>query len=479
MIPMFVALAAAPPPPWPIVPADPPADPVIVAAMKQAQQAEDAPPSIDSQVLAPAERTRWLPPLGPANSPRQAGTAAQLVTDPHLLGDWAGLRSKLSGIGVVPSVQYVGEGITNVSGGTKNQALYDDQLNLALSTDLKTLTGVIPGSFQVSINRRRGGNFNALSGINQLESAHEVYGRGQIWRLGQLWYRITLGAFELKSGRMPLSEDWSTARCDFESLYLCGGHNGHVSTGVWFNYPVSMWGTRLRYNLGKVGFVQAGAYAVNPKDIDTTRNFYAGWKGATGVTAPVEINLTPRLGGTLPGIYKIGLFYSNAPVSDPVLNSQGAIRALAGGSPLLRTHQVVWWFNMRQQLVVPRPDGSHGLALFFSSSLGDRAAATNRTIMGGGITYTGVLSGRPADEIAFGIGYGALNSRVTDAERVLNAAGRPTAMLTDETMLEAYYGIALRPGFVLRPDVQVGFHPGADHTRPTAYMTGFKTVITL
>jgi porin len=479
----LVAPAASLPPSvsaQPLTVSPPPsAEAIVVAAFQQSELPPHHPNAGNVEALSPAERLRLLPPLAPANAPKQAGTTGQLVTDPHLLGDWGGLRPKLAAIGIVPSIQYVGEGITNVSGGARSKALYDDQVNFAVSTDLKKLTGVVPGTLQLSINHRRGDNFNSLSGIGQLVSAHEVYGRGEIWRVGQIWYRITLGKFELKGGRMPLSEDWSSARCDFESLYLCGGHNGHVSSNVWLNYPVSMWGGRVRYNAGKIGFLQVGAYAVNPKDVETDRNFYVGWKGATGVTLPVELDLTPKIGGRLPGIYKIGVFYTTAPVNDPVLNTAGQIRTLAGGAPLVRGHQTVWWFNFRQQLVLPRKDGSHGLSMFFSSSLGDRAAATNRTIMGGGFNYTGVIPSRPTDEIGIGIGYGALNDRITDMQRALLAAGRTTAVRSDEVMLEAYYGINVMPGFVLRPDVQVGFNPGGDHSKRNVYMTGFKTVITL
>lgn len=478
MIGLIAALAA--PTIVSSAPVQPAAPTDIAVALQQATPHPHDPRAGNPDALSPGDRLRQLlPPLGPANMPRQAGTTGQLVTDPHLLGDWFGLRPSLAAIGIVPSIQYVGEGITNITGGTRSKALYDDQVNVAVSTNLKTLTGVIPGTLQLSINHRRGDNYNGLSGIGQLVSAQEIYGRGEITRVGQIWYRITLGHFELKGGRMPLSEDWAVARCDFESLYLCGGHNGHVAGNVWYNYPVSMWGGRVRYNAGSLGFLQVGAYAVNPKDIDPTRNLYVGWKGATGVTLPIELDLTPKIGGTLPGIYKFGVFYSSAPVNDPVLDVNGQPRALAGGAPLVRGHQIGFWFNFRQQLILPRKDGSHGLSMFFSSSLGDRKTATNRAIMGGGINYTGVIPSRPTDEIGIGIGYGSLNDRLTDVQRMLVAAGRTTVVRTDEVMLEAYYGINIVPGFVLRPDFQVGFHPGGDHDKPTAYMTGFKTVITL
>lgn len=478
MIGLTAALLASaitvPDQPYPASPVVTTAPPAALAALQQSNF-----PKTDLNVLTPADRARMLPPLAAAGSPRQAGTTGQIITDPHLLGDWLGLRPKLAAIGIVPSIQYVGEGITNVTGGTRSKALYDDQVNIGVSTDLKRLTGLLPGTLQLSINRRRGDNYNGLSGVGQLVSAQEIYGRGEIWRLGQAWYRITLGHVELKGGRMPLSEDWASARCDFESLYLCGGHNGHVAGSVWYNYPVSSWGGRVRYNAGKLGFVQIGAYAVNPKDIDPARNFYVGWNGATGVMLPVEIDFTPQIGGTLPGIYKLGFFYTNAPTNDPVLNAAGLPRALAGGAAMIHGHQTGFWFNVRQQLILPRKDGSHGLSLFFSSSLGDRDTASNRAIMGGGLNYTGVIASRPTDEIGIGIGYGTVNDRLTAVERELNAAGRTTAVRTDELMLEAYYGIDVTRGFVLRPDFQVGFDPGGDHNKPTAYMTGFKTVITL
>lgn len=203
MFALFAALAA----PALVAAAAVPAADAPAADIQQTQLPPDHPSAGTTETLAPADRTREVPPLATAAAPRQAGTTPQTVTDPHLLGSWGGLRPKLAAIGIVPAIQYVGEGITNVRSGTRSKALYDDQVNLAVSTDLKKLTGVLPGTLQVSINHRRGDNFNGLSGINQLVSAHEIYGRGEIWRVGQLWYRITLGKVELKAGRMPLSEE--------------------------------------------------------------------------------------------------------------------------------------------------------------------------------------------------------------------------------------------------------------------------------
>lgn len=447
--------------------ATPPAAPLPAAVMPSAPVAAN--PREDGARPAPE-----VP-----GKPTQVGTAQKIVGDPHLLGDWLGMRKAASAAGITPTLQYVGVGLANLTGGDRRDATIAHQLAFGATLDLARLVS-LPGTMQLTISHREGPHIVAKAGLAMQLSPQETFGRGELWRVSQAWYRLRRGPVEAKVGRMTLSEDYSVLRCDFASLYLCGGHNGQVAPSIWYNFPVSSWGARIRYSHRDAGFVQAGLYQVNRNDIDATRDLFVGWRGGRGVNLPVEVTLTPKLaGGTLPGAYRIGGWISNAADADVVFGRTGGLRALTGGAPLLHRGQTGWYAAARQQLVAARPDGGGGLSAFAAASFFTRRTATLERIVGLGMNWSGPLRMRPQDEIGFGLGNARRNRRLGEVQRQLRAIGASDAPVRgNEWLVEGYYGIAVAPGLVLRPDVQLAISPGGTRQRHPVLLTGFKTVAT-
>jgi porin len=278
---------------------------------------------------------------------------------------------------------------------------------------------------------------------------------------------------------MFLNEDFNQSRCDFVSGYFCLGDNTRAYSTIWPTSPVSQWGVRLQYPIARDLVIKGAIYSYNPKNLDMERNFYLGFKGATGVLTPGEVVWTPKLNGKLPGTYTVGFYHSNADASDPVLNTRGQLRALYGGTALVRHSEWGLYFDGRQQLISPRKDGSNALSVFLNASLASQDSATNRSAISLGMNYTGILPGRPKDELGLAVGKGRLNDRVTEAARIATAAGKPTAVRTNEYAIEGYYGINLLPGLVFQPDAQFIFDPAGDKGRRNVILLGFKTSVIL
>ncbi|MET0238707.1 MAG: carbohydrate porin [Sphingobium sp.] len=413
-----------------------------------------------------------MPP--PASPPPPHGPAR--TGNDRLLGDWAGVRTTLTDAGFTPTIAHVNHTLTNIRGGTRGTLRNAGQFTFGLTTDMEKVAG-LPGTVQMTVVARYGESFNALNGINALVNPMSIQGRGEIWRVSQLWYRTTVAGVDVKLGRMFFNEDFNISRCDFVNGYFCLGENTRVASASWPTSPVSEWAVRVQKDVGGGVTLKAGAYLYDPTNLDMTKNFYIGARDITGIVAPVEAALATRING-LPGTYSIGLLYSNADMADPVLNTRHQIRAIAGGSALIRREQWGGWITARQQLTRARPDGSNNLSVFFNLSQFTSQTPSNENAMALGLNYTGLIKGRPRDEIGLAFGSARVNHRITDAARIVNANGGNQAIRTREYAVEAYYGIAVMPGVTVNPDIQFIFDPAGDAARRNVVIVGARTAIT-
>lgn len=240
-------------------------------------------------------------------------------------GDWGGVRSELLEQGVDVIVGYVGEAATNVHGGYNHDrtARYTAQWALGTHLDLQKLLGWNDAEFQLLVTERNGNNLSnervSDPRAPQLSSVQEVWGRGQTWRLTQMWYRQKFfnSALDLKFGRVGVNEDFASFPCDFQSLSFCSAPIGNVAGDIWYSGPVSQWGGRVRYNLDEHWAVQVGAYEQNPSYLETGNGFKLSGSGTKGALVPVEVIWKPLVGKeALPGEYRLGYYHSSASAND-------------------------------------------------------------------------------------------------------------------------------------------------------------------
>jgi porin len=112
-----------------------------------------------------------------------------------MTGDWGGERTKLLEQGVDIKADYVGEVGGNLHGGYNDDktARYADQFGLGVALDLQKLMGWDNTQAKIELTSRNGQNIsNDRVGdprAGTLSSSQEVYGRGHMVRLTQLWLR--------------------------------------------------------------------------------------------------------------------------------------------------------------------------------------------------------------------------------------------------------------------------------------------------
>jgi porin len=398
----------------------------------------------------------------------------------QLFLDWDDLRALLREQGIDFRIGYVSETATNAQGGPKQLWRYTDQWTFNTKLDLQKLFGVPQAQFSFVVTDRNGKNLSGDAHLGNLQQVQEVYGRGQTWRFTELWYgqKYFDGKLDWKIGKFPEGDDFASFSCEFMNLTFCGAAPGNLVGSYWYNWPVSQWATRVKANITGFGYVQIGAYEVNPSYLLTRYALYfQSPPGATGVLAPFEIGWLPSFGG-LAGSYKFGAWYNSSTAPDIVDNTVGEPLAIAGGKPLMRHGLYGGYISFQQRLIGTTT--KRGLSVFLNATYADRRTSTLDSQVAVGMFYTGPFAWRPADELGFAVGETHVNPRVADVERLENALGYgTTGVQASEWASEVFYNIHVKGWLDLRPNIQYIAAPGGVARNTNDLIVGLKLALNL
>jgi porin len=423
-------------------------------------------------------------PAGAQTAPSQTPSAAAPPTtapaappqSQTLTGDWGGLRTQLSNEGVDISSGFKGEVAGNVHGGPPAKAAESGEFDLGATIDTRKLFGLIGGTIQTSITIREG----APPPGNLLQQSEEVYGRGNIARLTEFWYRQKLfdDLLTIKFGRIPQG-DFNNFSCEFINLTFCGAPGGNIVGNYWFNWPIAQWAAWARVDVGDVDF-KLGVTEINPRDLDL--DFAPGWfGGSTGAMEQAEVGWSPKLGPNgLQGHYQAGVWYDTSGGDDVLVGADGRPFALTGLPPLHRDGRYGFYIQGIQQITgkaAYNPDGAgwtnkQGLSVFVNFIQADRATATLDQQFAAGLLYAGPFDTRPNDSIGVAAGWTSYNSRAAEA---LSLATPGVAVPHTEYPIEVFYSYQVQPWWDLRPDFQYVVHPGGLTHAQDEILVGLRT----
>jgi porin len=381
---------------------------------------------------------------------------------PWLFGDWNGERTRLKERGIDFQFGYTGEAAYNATGGIEEDAAYADQYVAGVTLDLEKLVGLSAAQFQATITQRTGRNLSDDAELGTLQQVQEVFGRGQTTRLTQFWYRQEYfgGAVDWKVGRMGVGEDFASFSCDFQNLTFCGSDPGNIVGDYIYNWPISQWGTRLKFNIENFGYVQAGVYDVNPKYLGLSKALLPVWfSDSTGALIPMEFAWLPTFGdGALEGSYKVGAWYDTSEADDVVDDANGDPFDISGLPPARDRGRYGAYINFQQNLT---PD----LKVFLNAVVADDRTSTTDRQIAAGLVYTGLFDMRPQDDIGFAVGTTHVNDRVADEDGIVGS----------EYAAEIYYTWRPSPALLFRPNLQYVYHPGGDSANEDVFVLGLKT----
>ena len=382
---------------------------------------------------------------------------------PWMLGDWNGQRTELQKKGYDFSFGYTGEMATLLDAkyASSHGTEYADQFAIGVNLDLEKIAGWKDTEAQINITERNGRNLSntsdALNGQStgvangHLSSTQEVWGRGQTWRLTDFWIKKKFleQKLDVKVGRFGEGEDFNSFDCDFQNLALCGSQVGNWVGDQWYNWPVSQWAARVKYNVTPELYTQVGVYEYNPENLERGKGFNLSTDGSKGAIIPAEVVWTPKLGEQkLPGEYRAGYYYSTADAA--VISNQDQ-----------KDHHQGGWIVAKQQLTAHQADVSRGLSGFINATVHDSETNNVSDMQNIGLVYKGAMDSRPKDEIAFGVARINMNDDLND--------GR-----SEEYDAELYYGLHATNWLTIRPNVQYIRHVGAYKNGENVWVGGIK-----
>lgn len=406
----------------------------------------------------------------------------------YMTGDWGGLRSELENKGYTISAEYVGEMGSNIKGGYDKDktARYADQFAFGLDMDLQKILGWHDAEFKLAVTERSGRNIsNDRLGdprVGTISSSQEVWGRGQTWRLTQMWYKQKFfdGALDIKLGRFGEGEDFNSFPCDFQNLTLCGSQVGNY-VNTWYNWPISQWAARVKYNITPELYAQVGIYMQDADNLDKHNGFTLATSGSQGNVVPVELVWSPMV-NKLPGEYRIGYYRSTPDANDLYEAQNGQPQAVVGGNFKKHDDKHGWWIVAQQQLTSVGGDASRGLSIFGNLTVHDKATNFVDNYQQIGLVFKGPFDARPKDDIGVGVARIHVNDNATDNARLLNQLSGITdydnpgyvPVQKTEYNSEIYYGVHVTDWLTIRPNLQFVKHPGGVDEVDNAVVAGIK-----
>lgn len=428
----------------------------------------------------------------------------------NLLGDLGDLRPTLASRGITLGLTETSEVLGNVSGGVRRGAEYDGLTQLSLAVDTSKAFGWPGGTFDLSALQIHGRSLSATN-LDNLQTVSGI-SADRSTRLWELWFQQSFldGKADVKVGQQSLDQEFIVSQ--YSALYLntMMGWPMLPSADLYAGgpaYPLSSLGVRLRTQPTGALTLLGGVFDDNPPGgsfaDDAQRRgreaFGTRFNLNTGALVIAELQYAIDLpaaldaicsGATcgLPGTYRLGAWYDTARFPDPRFDAAG--RSLADPASDGRAFEHRGNFSVYgvvDQMLWRESHGPSAVAAFarIMAAPGDRNPID--LSINAGINVKAPLPGRGDD--SFGIGYGlahvGAHLRALDRDSGL-FSGLAHPVRSAEHFVELTYQCQAAPWWIVQPDLQYFFNPGAGVADPVQPMRrisdelvlGVRTIIT-
>ena len=434
------------------------------------------------------------PPQKPSQSQQQVETGDKLP-EYHLFGDWDGLQPLLLDRGLDVTLDYLSETAGVVSGGRRTGADYAQQVALQADLDWGKLAAIEGLSTHIAIVQRAGRSASADYLDEQSTHVQQIYGSGGdvLAHLSYLYAEQSRwgGAVDLEAGRLDVGQDFDTSPlyCEFMTLSICPSPRSLSLESGFTIFPAATWGGRIRVRPVSIAYLQAGLYQV--------RSQYggrSGWDWSTGDTSggyfPVEAGLVPQFGpDRLVGHYKFGFTWNTSRLPDLAVAQSGAPITQAGQTGRGDQGQASYYVALDQMILRTGKTGTDGVILLAGYTHEDRHTSVLDQQAYGGIFASGVIPGRPDDNIGFEATWLETSPNLSATQEREAAMGQtlstglnsltlpPAGVQSHETVYEARYDFVPRSGLHFMPDLQYVVRPNATARTANATVLGLQVTV--
>ncbi|PPQ37284.1 porin, OprB family [Rhodoblastus acidophilus] len=411
-------------------------------------------------------------PAFAANEAKPTETAAtpdlpSILTSIPTLAPVVDFKKQLMDQGVVLQLNYIGEALGNPSGGVRRGAVYDGRVELAIDADMEKLAHWKGGMIHANGYWIQGTGLSRYY-IGNILTASNIEAPPTV-RLYELWFeqKALDDRLGLRVGQLAADTEFFVSK--YGALFINGTFGWPAFTGANLpsggpGYPFATPGVRVRLGNDSDPFnILAAVFNGDPAgscvdDPQRCNRYGTNFRLQDAPLAMQEVQYRYNQGRDddgLSGSIKLGAFehygnfanlrYDTAGVALGSLSSNGVPGVLKGDWGLYGVwDQQIW------------KDAGRGAALFLRVAGAPQDRNTVNFYIDGGLTFTGLVTGRPDD--AFGIGFA--HARISDHARGYDIDSGATVVRRAETALELTYQAQIVPGWSVQPDLQYIFGPG-------------------
>ncbi len=420
-----------------------------------------------------------------------------------LSGDWGELRKTLEQHGVTIGLTYTGDALADLAGGIKRGAVYEEQVLGTLDIDLEKLLGWRGGAFHVSAYEYAGhalsegyvGSIGAASGIEGPPPSVRLY---TLW-LQQKWANDRVS---LKAGVLAMDEEQFSFTVPAQ-LFLAAtfGYPDGLAADLPAGgpiYPLGAPAVLLDVKPMPIPELRAAVFGGDPlggsgatfPEEEVPKGSVIALSGGALIAAEAVLTPNPQQEGVATRFRLGGWFHTSDRFADQRFAANGLSLAdpASGGVP--RDDSGDWVIYGTAETMLYRAPGTKDQGLAAFARIAALPAAQNPVSLyaDGGLTYKGLLPGRPDDTVGIAVAYFGISPAAQaldrDTRRFSGDPGYP--IRGREILLELTYQAQLTPWLRVQPDFQYVFSPSGGVPHPVdpartignAAIFGLRTSVT-
>jgi porin len=376
--------------------------------------------------------------------------------------------------GITPALIYNGAAFTNLRGGLRTGSTYTGTLNLQLTVDGGSLLGWKDTLFYIDGLWIHGGQPSSFTGDAQGVSSISAPSAVKLY---EAWVQKNFldNRFSALAGLYDLNSEFY--RLQSAGLFL----NSSFGIGPEFAqsgaegpsiFPSTSIGARFAYKPAPGIVLRTAVLDGVPLDRpDGSRGVFKHGDGILIVSEAAFLDRPPPSDRPRSGRFRIGRQAMLPPYDEKFAvggwyysaTFDDLVDVEPGGQPVRHRGSSGIYALADGVLFKVNGDSDKRITGFLQAGYGDIRIDRFGSYLGGGLTATGIIAGRDADELGLALAYARNGSHYMSSQRM---QGLP--VVGGEATIELTYLMQVTKWLAVQPDLQYIIHPSTDPTIPNA-----------